>query len=150
MFWGVEYLMKNLQGIKSISSGYSGGFTLNPSYEEVCTGKTGHAEVIEIIFNPKEIHFEELAKLFFEIHDPTQKGGQGPDIGNQYRSAIFYLTENQKNIAMKLKNILESKGLKITTEIDPAGPFYKAEEYHQDYYTKTGKHPYCHQRVNRF
>lgn len=149
-FWGVEHLIKDIKGVIKVTSGYTGGEVINPTYQEVCTKQTGHAEAVEIIFNPKETDFKTLAKVFFEIHDPTQRNGQGPDIGNQYRSAIFYLTEEQKNIAIELKKELEAKGLKIVTEIVPAGPFYKAEEYHQNYYEKTGKEPYCHRRVKRF
>lgn len=149
-FWGVEHCMKNLPGVIRVKVGYTGGMAVNPTYQDVCTGTTGHAEAIEVIFDPEITNFENMVKAFFEIHDPSQHMRQGPDIGTQYRSAIYYLTEAQKKSADKLKKILENKGLKVATEITPAGPFYLAEEYHQDYYAKTGKQPYCHRRIQRF
>jgi peptide methionine sulfoxide reductase msrA/msrB len=149
-FWGIEHLLKDVPGVIKVISGYTGGRTINPTYEEVCSGRTGHVEAVEVVFDPEKTNFEVLAKLFFEIHDPTQKNRQGPDIGMQYRSGIFYLTNEQKEIALTLKKILQNQGLDVQTEILPAGPFYPAEAYHQNYYTKTGKTPYCHFRVQRF
>lgn len=149
-FWGVEYLLKKMKGVVSVKSGYTNGHVVNPTYEEVCTGKTGHAEAVEVIFDPKTTDYETVAREFFEIHDPSQSNRQGPDIGTQYRSGIFYLTEAQKKIAYKLKGLLEQKGLEVATQILPAGPFYYAEAYHQNYYTVHGKEPYCHFHVNRF
>jgi peptide methionine sulfoxide reductase msrA/msrB len=149
-FWGMESLFKHIPGILRIRVGYIGGQLVKPSYQEVCTGTSGHAEAVEIIFDPKKVSFEELTKVFFEIHDPTQRGGQGPDIGPQYRSSVFYLTDQQRQIAHRLIELLRKKGLPVVTEVAPAGVFYPAEDYHQDYYSKTGKQPYCHRRISRF
>lgn len=149
-FWGVEYYMKKLPGVIQVRSGYVGGAVAKPSYQEVCSGDTGHAEAVEIIFDPKVTSFETVTKYFFEIHDPTQQNRQGPDIGNQYRSAIFYLMPKQKEIAESLVSTLKKMGVKVATQIAPAAPFYQAEDYHQDYYAKTGKEPYCHHWVKRF
>lgn len=149
-FWGVEHLMKKLEGVISTTVGYTGGTVENPTYKEVCSGDTGHAEALEVIFDSKVTNFEKLCRYFFELHDPTQRNRQGPDVGDQYRSVIFYLTEEQKEIASQLKHILEKRGMDVATEIIPAGRFYSAEDYHQDYYDKTGKQPYCHVRVARF
>lgn len=148
-FWGVEYMIKELPGVIETKVGYCGGRVINPTYEEVCSGETGHVEALEIIFNPDLIDFESLLKLFFEIHDPFQKNGQGPDIGSQYLSRVFYLSEEQKKTALSLAKRLDKNKHEIATQILPAGPFYPAEEHHQDYYQKTGHQPYCHRRVKR-
>ena len=149
-FWGVEHYFRREEGVVSTSVGYMGGHKENPTYEEVCAGDTGHAEVMEVVFDPSKTDFEKLARLFFEIHDPTQVNRQGPDRGAQYRSAVFYVNEEQKKIAENLIRLLEEKGYKVATEVTKAGTFWMGEEYHQDYYAKTGKHPYCHARVERF
>ncbi len=149
-FWGVEHLLKDLEGVVKTTVGYTGGKVVNPTYKEVCSDLTDHAEAIEILFDPTKTDYETVARTFFEIHDPSQVNRQGPDIGNQYRSAIFFLTEEQREIALKLIKMLEKSGLKIATEVLAASTFYPAEDYHQQYYVKTGKSPYCHRRVKRF
>ncbi|MDD2699501.1 MAG: peptide-methionine (S)-S-oxide reductase MsrA [Arcobacteraceae bacterium] len=151
-FWGVEYHFEKLQGVKSAVSGYMGGTVNNPSYKEVCHGDTGHLEVVKVTYDSKVISFETLAKLFFEIHNPEQKNGQGPDIGEQYLSAIFYTDESEKETVKKLITILENKGYKIATKLISTKntPFFEAEDYHQDYYFKHNKAPYCHSYKKRF
>ncbi len=149
-FWGVEHLMQQQKGVLGVESGYIGGKIKNPTYKEVCSGKTGHAEAVLITYNPKEVSYETLAKLFFEIHDPVQEDGQGPDIGNQYRSEVFYNSESQKETALKLIKELREKGYDVKTKVTPASIFYPAEDYHQDYYEHKGTQPYCHSRVKRF
>lgn len=151
-FWGVEYYFEQLEGVKAAISGYMGGHLNNPSYKEVCTGQTGHLEVVRVDYDSEIVTFEELAELFFEIHDPTQKNGQGPDIGNQYLSAIFYNNQEEKDIAQALIDILKNKGYDIATQLISTHntPFFEAEEYHQDYYFKHNKQPYCHKYIKRF
>jgi peptide methionine sulfoxide reductase msrA/msrB len=149
-FWGVDYFMKKAPGVISVTSGYTGGYVKNPTYQEVCTGNTGHAEAVKIVYDPQKTSYDKLLRLFLEIHDPTQVGGQGPDIGDQYRSEIFYLNNDQKNIAENDLNVLRDKGFKIATKVTRASEFYPAENYHQDYYFKNGKTPYCHVYTKRF
>ncbi|MBI4833998.1 MAG: bifunctional methionine sulfoxide reductase B/A protein [Planctomycetes bacterium] len=149
-FWGTQYYLERASGVITTTVGYAGGTKENPTYEEVSSGKTGHAESVEVVFDNRKITYEELAKLFFETHDPTQVNRQGPDIGTQYRSAIFYLDEEQKKTAEKLVKILESKGYKVATEVTPAGKFWHAEDYHQEYYDKNSGTPYCHVYTKRF
>ncbi len=149
-FWGVEYLFQEKEGVVSTRVGYMGGEKQNPTYKEVSSGTTGHAEAIEVVFDHSKTSFEELARFFFEIHDPTQVDRQGPDVGEQYRSVIFYVNAEQKQTAGQLIKILEGKGYEIATELVEAGTFWEAEEYHQDYYLKTGKQPYCHSYQEKF
>lgn len=149
-FWGVEYYFSNVPGVISTTVGYTGGKTKNPTYEEVCSGTTGHIEATEIVFDPSKTSYEALAKLFFEVHDPTQWNHQGPDYGEQYRSVVFYKNDEQKEIAEKLIQILKNKGLKVVTELRQASDFWKAENYHQDYYEHKGTKPYCHFYTKRF
>lgn len=149
-FWGVEHLLQQQAGVISVESGYIGGTVPNPTYEQICTGKTGHLEAVKVTYDPSKVDYQTLTKLFLEIHDPTQTNGQGPDIGTQYHSAIFYSTPAQQQVADNLLNILETKGYDIATKIIPATTFYPAEAYHQDYYQHKGTQPYCHSRVVRF
>jgi peptide-methionine (S)-S-oxide reductase len=139
-FWGVEDAFMKAKGVKSTSVGYTGGNLTNPTYEEVCTDRTGHAEAIQLKYDPKEISYKELLELFWSIHNPTTKNRQGADIGTQYRSAVFYHTSEQENIAKELKRELDQSKFqnKIVTEIVPASTFYPAEDYHQKYYKKIG------------
>ncbi len=149
-FWGVEYFMQKEPGVISITVGYTGGKTKNPTYEEVCSFNSGHIEAIKITYDPTKTSYEKLAKLFFEIHDPTQVDRQGPDIGEQYRSEIFYLNEEQKETVEKLIKILKEKGYRVATKVTKASTFWKAEDYHQDYYLNKGSLPYCHGYTKRF
>lgn len=149
-FWGVEYYFKKLDGVLKTQVGYIGGAKNNPTYEEVCSGNTGHVEAIRIVYDTKKLNFTDVVKYFFEIHDPTQRDGQGPDLGEQYISVIFYYDEKQKNIAEELIQQLEAKNMSIATQLIPVSIFWPAEEYHQDYYEKTKKAPYCHHYVKRF
>ncbi len=149
-FWGVEYYFQKAAGVLSTQVGYTGGNTSFPDYKSVCSGKTGHAEAIQIFFDPKVTTYEKLCRLFFEIHDPTQDNRQGPDIGDQYRSEVFYLNAQQKTTAEQLIRILRKNGYDVKTKITPAREFWIAEDYHQDYYQHKGTLPYCHARVKRF
>lgn len=149
-FWGVEYFLQKAPGVISVESGYTGGWVKNPTYKQVCTGNTGHAEAVKITYDPGKTNYDELVKLFLDIHDPTQADGQGPDIGNQYRSEIFYMNDAQKAAAQKYLKILQDKGYKTTTAVTLASEFYPAEDYHQDYYFRNGKVPYCHAFIQRF
>lgn len=149
-FWGVEYYMQQIPGVISTTVGYIGDDIENPTYELVCSHTTDFAEAVQVVFSPYRTSFEEVARMFFDIHDPTEVNRQGPDIGVQYRSAVFYKNEEQKQISEKLIGILEKKGLKVATQLVPATKFWKAEDYHQDYYANNGHTPYCHKFVERF
>ena len=145
-FWGVEAEFRHVEGVIDTAVGFSGGQWENPAYEDVCTGRTGHAEVCQVTFDPARISNENLLNVFWECHDPTTLNRQGPDIGTQYRSVIFYHTPEQEAAARALKERLEKTGRfrkPIVTQIQPAGPFYRAEEYHQRYFEKTGRGA-CH------
>ena len=149
-FWGVEHLFGHKDGVISAISGYMGGSMANPSYRDMTQGNTGHVEVVEVTYDPTKVNYEKLAKYFFEIHDPTQVDGQGPDIGEQYLSAIFYENDDERKIVHKLIDILKTKGYEIVTKVLPADTFWKAEEYHQDYYDKKKQQPYCHVYKKKF
>jgi peptide-methionine (S)-S-oxide reductase len=145
-FWCVEAIYQSLDGVTKVESGYSGGSVKNPSYREVCNGTTGHAEVIQVHFDPKVISFADILEVFWETHDPTTLNRQGADVGTQYRSAIFYHSEEQKRIADLAKVTADESGLwpsKIVTEISPFTGYYGADEYHQDYYNNNSSQPYC-------
>lgn len=142
-FWGVEAQFLEVPGVKNVTSGYSGGTVAEPSYEQVCTDRTGHAEVVEVEFDPSMVTYEQLVDVFFQIHDPTQLNRQGPDVGTQYRSAIFFHDGEQEVAATKVKAQWQARSRRpIVTQIEAAGPFYAAEEYHQRYFEKTGRA--CH------
>ena len=143
-FWGTEYFLKRIDGVLSTTVGYTGGHVENPSYEQVCGKRTGHYEACLVEYDPKRTTAEEVLRTFFETHDPTQANGQGPDIGPQYRSAVFYQNEAQRDLTQSLIGLLTAKGLKVATEVLPAQAFYSAEGYHQDYYDMKGGTPYCH------
>ena len=149
-FWGVEHHLAELPGVISVESGYTGGDTLNPTYEEICTGETGHAEAVEVVYDPQVISYEEVARRFFEIHDPTLLDRQGPDVGTQYRSAAFYLNDTQKHTIEQLIVELRANGYDVVTAVVPATEFYPAEDYHQDYIEKHPERYICHERVLRF
>lgn len=145
----MEDAFQSVPGVCDAESGYTGGTVPNPTYEQVCTGRTGHAEAVRVTYYPAKVSFEELARLFFEIHDPTQINRQGPDVGTQYRSAIFYKDERQKATALSLMEKLRERGYAVATELLPASAFYPAEAYHQDFTARTGRGG-CHLRVSRF
>ena len=151
-FWGVEYYFEKLEGVQSAISGYMGGHLENPTYKDICSGRSGHLEVVQINYDINIVSFEELTKLFFEIHDATQVNGQGPDIGNQYLSAIFYNDNQEKESSEYLINILKDKGYPVVTQLinNKDTPFYEAEDYHQDYYFVHNKTPYCHSYTKKF
>ncbi|MGC9516873.1 MAG: peptide-methionine (S)-S-oxide reductase MsrA [Methanomicrobiales archaeon] len=141
-FWGVEDAFRKINGVVSTSVGYTGGHSENPSYEDVCTGLTGHAEAVEVLYDPSVVSYKDLLEVFWNIHNPTTLNRQGPDIGSQYRSAIFYHDLDQEKAARKSKEELEKSGRftnDIVTEIRPASTFYLAEDYHQQYFEKTGR-----------
>lgn len=149
-FWGAQYQFERIKGVLRSTVGYIGGEKENPSYQEVKAHTTGHAEATQVEFAPEQVSYTDLCKVFFEIHDPAQTDGQGPDIGPQYRSEIFYLNETQKQEAEAVIDILRQKGYEVNTRLTPATTFWEAEDYHQHYYEKTGGEPYCHIRIKKF
>ena len=149
-FWCTEAIFLELKGVEKVLPGYIGGTVQNPTYKEVCSHSTGHIEALEVTYDPSQTSYEELAKLFFEIHDPTQTNGQGNDVGPQYLSVVFYFDDAQKATTEKLIAQLQLKGYKVATQLKKAVKFWPAEDYHQQYYEKEGGTPYCHRRVSRF
>jgi peptide methionine sulfoxide reductase msrA/msrB len=149
-FWGVQYMLKDQRGVIRTTVGYTGGHTDHPTYDKVCSHTTGHAEACEVWFDPRVTTFEKITRYFFEIHDPTQADGQGPDLGDQYRSAVFYTSDAQKTTTEKLIAELRKKKFNVVTQVVPAVTFWPAEAYHQNYYVRTGHSPYCHRHVTRF
>ncbi|HEY9046694.1 MAG TPA: peptide-methionine (S)-S-oxide reductase MsrA [Ohtaekwangia sp.] len=145
-FWCTEAVFQNVEGVEKVESGYAGGHVKNPTYKEVCSGLTGHAEVIQLHYDPAKVSYDELLEIFWKTHDPTTLNRQGADEGTQYRSAVFYHNEEQKQLAEKYKAELDEEGIfsnPIVTEIVPYTVFYKAEDYHQNYYNLNGNAPYC-------
>ncbi len=143
-FWCIEAMFQDLEGVEKVQSGYMGGHVDNPTYKEVCTGTTGHAEVLLVYFNPKVISYEDLVLAFWYVHDPTQLNRQGNDVGTQYRSAIYYYNEAQKATAEQSREHAQERNKRpIVTEITPASTFYPAEDYHTDYFNLHGENPYC-------
>jgi len=145
-FWGVEYWLQREPGVLETTVGYTGGTTESPTYEQIHSSRTGHAEAVEVLCDPVRVSFEQLAKVFFEVHDPTQLNRQGPDIGPAYRSAILTTDDGQRQVAEKLIAELKGRGLAVVTEVTPAGRFWPAEDYHQDYFAQKGAEPPCHVR----
>ena len=144
-FWCVEAVFDELSGVESVTSGYAGGHVEAPTYEEVCSGTTGHAEVVQVAFDPDVVSYRDLLEVFFAVHDPTTVDREGPDVGSQYRSAVYYHDEAQREAVEAYVDELESAGVYdgIVTEIEPLETFYEAEEYHQDYFAKNPNQPYC-------
>lgn len=145
-FWCLQPIFRDLRGVGGVEVGYSGGTVTDPSYEEVCQGTTGHAEAIQVTFDPKLISFDEILNVFFSVHDPTTLNRQGPDVGTQYRSAVFYHTPEQKATAERIIARLEGQGVwkdPIVTEVSPLKAFFRAEEYHDDYFERNPRQPYC-------
>ncbi|GHT30464.1 hypothetical protein AGMMS49574_10220 [Bacteroidia bacterium] len=149
-FWGTEYYIMKADGVDATNVGFMGGHVEYPAYKQVCTGQTGHLECTEVLYDASKTSYENLVKLFFETHDFTQTNGQGPDIGPQYLSSIFYGNEVEKKTAEKYIATLEAKGYKVATKLQPASTFWKAEDYHQQYYEHKGTKPYCHSYTKIF
>ena len=145
-FWCLEAIFKEVDGVENVTSGYTGGTTINPTYQEVCTGTTGHAEAVQVVFNPGKISYREILQIFFSVHDPTTLNRQGGDVGTQYRSAVFYHDDQQRNIAEALIEELDETDLwkkPIVTQIVPLAEFYPAEDYHREYFLRHPEQSYC-------
>ena len=149
-FWGVEHFLRQIPGVLRVESGYTGGHTLDPNYDQICSGKTGHYEAVRVLYDRAKTDYHHVLKRFFEIHDPTQSTGQGPDLGQQYQSAVFYFNQEQQQEAESLIQVLRKRGYQVVTRLIEAQVFWPAEDYHQEYYLKHRKTPYCHQPINRF
>lgn len=149
-FWGVEYYMEQIDGVIEVESGYMGGALPNPTYADVSSHDSGHVEAVQVRYDASRVDYETLARRFFEIHDPTQEDGQGPDLGSQYLSVVFYGDDQERAVNEKLIGLLTERGFDVATKLEPATKFWPAEDYHQDYYARSGKQPYCHARVRRF
>ncbi len=149
-FWGVDYYLRQIPGVLKVEVGYSGGTLDYPTYHDVCSGSSGHYEAVRVVFDVGITNYATVLKRFFEIHDPTQRTGQGPDLGHQYQSAVFYYNQEQKMVTEELIGQLRQHGYDVATKLLPAQPFWAAEDYHQNYYAKSSKAPYCHQPVTRF
>jgi len=149
-FWGIDHYLRQIPGVVKVESGYTGGHAIEPTYQQVCRGITGHYEAVRVVYDKTKIDYYDIIKRFFEIHDPTQHTGQGPDIGQQYQSAIFYYNQEQLESVDALIQILRKKGYQVVTHVKNAQTFWPAESHHQDYYNGHGKGPYCHYPVNRF
>jgi peptide methionine sulfoxide reductase msrA/msrB len=149
-FWGVEYFLQKLPGVLLTEVGYCGGNVANPSYQDVCSKTSGHLEVVRVLYDPQQLSLDFLLKYFFEIHDPCQTDGQGPDLGAQYLSAIFCYTDAQKKIAQEVIELLRMRGYSVATQIREMAVFWRAEDYHQDYYNHKGSLPYCHGYQKKF
>lgn len=149
-FWGVQYFFEKAKGVVDTKVGYIGGHVDHPTYEQVCSHTTGHYEAVKVTYDNRVTNYETMARLFFDIHDPTQTNGQGPDLGQQYMSVIFYENDAQKQTAEKLIKILDGKGYKVATQLKQATTFWPAEEYHEHHYDKEGGMPYCHRYENKF
>lgn len=145
-FWCVEAVFQEVDGVEEVVSGYAGGDVETPSYEEVCSGSTGHAEVVQLEYDPEEVGYRELLDVFFDVHDPTTRNREGPDVGSQYRSCVFYHDERQRDAVEEKVAELEGDGLDVVTEVASLDEFYRAEDYHQDYFRKNPSDGYC--RVN--
>jgi peptide methionine sulfoxide reductase msrA/msrB len=149
-FWGVEHFMRQIPGVLKAESGYTGGHTLDPNYTQICQGATGHYEAVRVVYDKARTNYKTIIKAFFEIHDPTQSAGQGPDVGQQYQSGVFFFNQQQKEEATSLIQLLIKKGYRVATKLLEAQPFWPAEDSHQEYYLKHSKAPYCHRPVKRF